>query len=138
MLGTKSRCSLCSEDLRITEEFYCCALCQCPVHFECRLKAHETCPRCGGPIPEDSFFAPETPGFDVALLVAGGVTLLLLFAAIVVLSEIPFAKDAPGTAGVAFYLIFVPIALATGFVLALLVLMWYLREGARRPRRMDR
>jgi len=137
MFGPKSRCLLCSGNLSVAEGFNCCALCQGPVHLECRLKALEKCPGCGGSIPEDLFFAPETPGFDVALLITGGVAMLSVFAGIIVLWQIPFAKEAPGTAGVAFYLVFVPIALAAGFFFALLALLCYLREGARRPRRLD-
>src|SRR5262252_8557177 len=63
--------SICSRDLHLTEEFYCCAECESPAHRLCWIEAGERSSRCGGRMPRDPLVAPVTPWLDVAVGVGG-------------------------------------------------------------------
>ena len=136
-LSGRNQCLICSRQLLSTEEFYFCTDCESTVHRTCWIEASERCPQCGSHIPADPFFWPVTPGLDITVAVTGGLTLILFLIAAVVLSQIPFGRNAPGTAGVAFYFVFFPIAAVALLLLAFFVLAWFLRRDARKPHRLN-
>lgn len=126
-------CLICRQDLHSAQQYYRCESCESPVHRECWIETQERCPTCGGRIPPDPFFLPATPWLNITVALSGGFALVLAMLAVLVLSKIPFGRDAPGTAGIAFYFFFVPIAALGLLFLGLFALTSYLRRKARRP-----
>lgn len=132
-----NQCSSCSRELLLSDEFFCCARCGAAIHRACRLETRELCPKCGNPVAPVPYYLPETSGWTIALAVIGGVAALFFLIATLVLADIPFGKNAPGTAGLAFYFVFLPF-LAGGFIFAACFLVvWFLRREARKPRRLN-
>lgn len=91
---------------------------------------------CASQVAPNPGFLPDTPAWDIAAAITGGFALILLLIAAGVLSQIPFASNGPGTAGVAFYFVFIPVTAAGLLFLVVFVLVWSLRRDARRPRQV--
>lgn len=52
-------------------ELTCCGGYGAPTHRECREASNGTCPKCGGQISAQFFYAPETPGLDLLVTLSG-------------------------------------------------------------------
>jgi hypothetical protein len=116
-------------------ELTCCGGCGAPTHRECREASNGTCPKCGGRISAQLFYAPETLGLDLLLTLSGalaGIAAIPLSFEIGVLFEIYPLKNG----GMAFYYIlffyFIPTACAFLFLLALFGFIRYLRSERRK------
>ena len=132
-MNSKHQCLICSKRL---QGFCRCTGCDGVFHDECRIAANDKCPRCASAISADLFFWPVTPVLDVTVTIIGVITILLILVASIMLSQIPFGADAPGTAGIAFYFFFIPTAAAALLFLLLFGILWIARSNRRQPARV--
>jgi hypothetical protein len=126
------RCQVCAAEHSLTAEFFRCNECGSTFHEQCRPREN-VCPKCKGWISADHYIAPITPALDMAMIATAAATVILLGLSAVLLSMIPIREDAPGTTGVAFYFMFVPLASAGTLFACLTIMTWFLRKSRRRP-----
>jgi hypothetical protein len=116
-------------------ELTCCGGCGTPTQRECREASNGICPKCGGQISAQLFYAPETPGLDLLVTLSGvlaGIGAIPLTFVIGALFEIYHQKNGGVGFVYMFLFYFIPTAGAFLFLLALFGFIGYARWECRK------